>query len=137
MVVHREGEVIGRKPVGLKQHVVVQWVIAKRHGSLHLVGKRRRAVDGDGLANDETFAARGASIGFRPGNRAAAAVIPLGLVTGALLGAHLLPAVWSGEAAIGGSQLEGDAGRPRVNFFSFGLDYCWLVPISFPAEEGP
>ena len=129
MVVHREGEVIGRKPVGLQQHVVVQCVVAKRHGSHHQVVKRRRAVDGDGLANDETFAARGASIGFRPGNRAAAAVIPLGLVTGALLGAHLLQALWSAEAAIGGAELEEHAGRLRVNLFTLGLDHRWLVPV--------
>src|SRR2546430_2733910 len=96
---------------------------------LTVTGVQTCALPIYGLANDEAFAARGASIGFRPGNRAAAAVLPLGLVTGALLGAHLLQALWSAEAAIGGAELEEHAGRLRVNLFTFGLDHRWLVPV--------
>ena len=129
MVINGEGKMIGRKPVGLQQHVVIQRVIAKRHRPQHQVVKGRRPVGRDCLADDEALAALGAPIGLRPRNRSTAAVITFGLVARPLVGAHLLEALRCAEAAIRGAQFQEDVRRLRVNLLALGLDHRRLVPI--------
>src|SRR5438105_7996996 len=128
MVIDGEGEMVGRESIGLQQHVVVQRLIAKWPRAHHQVVKVRRPLEGDGRADDEALAARGAPVGLLAGDRAAAAIVSFGLAAGALLGAHLLQPLRCTEAAIRGTLLEEHVRRPRVNVFALRLDHRWLVP---------
>ena len=129
MVVDGEGEVIGREAVGLHELVLVQGVIAKQHGPHHQVVKGGRPLGGDGLADHETLAARGAPIGLRPRNRAAAAIISFRFVSRPLLGAHQLQPLRRAEATIRGAQLQEHLRRLRVNLLAPRLDHGRLVPV--------
>ena len=125
VIIHHNGEHIGRGPVGTQQDIVVDLGILDRNLALNRVVDRGFPVGRNLEANYERHAVRGLAFAAV----APAAIIPHGLLVCPLFGSHLLQLFGSGEALIGVAGFQQLVGNFGMAFGPIGLEYRGIVEV--------